>query len=160
MRKIKFIKENDLFDWEVGDIRKVEGKYITEQTNMLISKDTNLHADHLVETGYAEWIQETPDLVEKVNQLICGRIIGKAQYTSKYKCLALYDDIVKGMAEYGEGLKTFILVPRDSGAITFFARANDYHVMDRTCRNICEAMLESKKFRPYLNKLFGIDNEK
>ena len=172
MKKIRFIKENDLFDWEVGEVREVRGKYVTEPMNMLIAKATPIHAEFLVETGYAEWVEDS--LVDQVDKLTedfkkengmyhCNKNC-QFEDCDKYIAMKMYDAIVKELNGdwkpiWKDGVNQdqnnkWVVSYRDYFEVVIESLYREA-LHPAKSEEICQAMIDSKKMRPYLNKILG-----
>ena len=162
--KIEFIKENELFAWKVGDKRIIKGDYIDVRTTIAVNNNSfiNIAVKGLTNLGYIKEVKE-PSLVERVDFLV-EKFTGKGTaYSwdvvgSKYRAIAMYDHIVE---ELNEGEKP------DSGFFIDFIRKSQTPRIYKqiSCSNIvkeakttgiCQAMIDSKVFRPYLRKIFSI----
>jgi len=185
MKKIRFIKENDLFDWRVGDILaerengdwpdQVEIGYRSIGGYAFTFDTVIIPTNYLIKKGYAKEVKE-PNLIDKVDEIVDEWVIesggefyrinkevnhgAASEDFNKYQCIKLYDHIVEELNEGWEwehGAKGWEINHRSKityyveyqavfNPITKYAKSNE----------ICQAMIDSKVFRPYLNKIFSV----
>lgn len=64
-KKIRFIKENDLFDWKVGDEATIDddGSICWLPDDRFIKPW--IPVDNLINKGYAEWVEEDESEIQK-----------------------------------------------------------------------------------------------
>ena len=107
--------------------------------------------------GYLEEIKES-SLVDRVDSLIETFCAGKARVGNKYDFIELYDYIVGELnKELGVGAVGYLI------DITF---RKELYIKKRECqytfltlsgtKEICQAMIDSEKMKPYLFKIFGV----
>lgn len=169
-KQIRFIKENDLFNWKVGDIvevslidniawvpaiYKVDGR---RNRNMVDAK-------YMVEKGYAEWVEEPKEktLAEQVDDLVDRYIIG--YYTDHIA----EEELARRVYEYVVGkmnggwkpnwedpaeFKYHLCYNSELGWYTTFTKSNmSVGVKYIKSPEIRNALIASKKLRPYLDML-------
>lgn len=190
-RKLKFVKESDLFDWKVDE----EIEIVTDKKNRLCKFSTKIlqrgmtifpertHsgraliavAQEIVKAGYAVWLddEEEKPLVEQVDALVgnyAGDIILQSKrfpHTfNKYECIKIYDHIVKELN--GDWVPDWNNLEQERFYIMQYN--NPRHMNHKSLKTvyaqgqfteypakseeICQAILDSKKMRPYLNKIY------
>lgn len=179
MKKIKFIKENDLYMWEVGQIQYVDfsdngrGVVVVElhpgsspPEDYPKLNTVKLFVDFLKAKDYVEDVKEEPTLVERVGELIakwekeCGSGPNTLTIISKYGAIELYDYIVEELPKVKGSDSIFVVTFNPKKGIYFIENTfGEGSALKETSEEICKAMIDSEVFKPYLLKIFPHAND-
>lgn len=173
------IKANDLLYYEVGDIPADfanDNAYAELETRW--KRQTVIYLkEHLVDQGYAEWIEdEQPndvDLQNKINSIIKvwenTRVDSFGPtHANKYECIELYDRVVKELN--GDWQPDWVddwANPTKGYYYVYWSVFYDTYNIERDkhpsplypakAEEIVVAIIENERMKPYLNKIFNQD---